>query len=405
FTYPIIDYIIFLDSDDYWELNCIEECVPRMEGVEIVWFDYGFKYEVVDRCNDYDKTYHDRYKFNNGSISSIDWTKKYPDTGINWFSFAWNGMIKFTFLKSAKLSFPDKIIHEDVCFGICLFIYSKYIFVLNEKLYNYRIRELSLCDHDNSSDENWISPFYRNIYFTFDKNISDTKFYYRVSSEVITAHYLLKFMRKIKKIDCEIYKPIIDDRINALWNILYLKKDPLKVYKKIPKKLYLEKIKTLSDSNVYLSNIVKCLKSDNSAQIQALNQNIQEKEKLLSFQTKYGTAKFRIQNQLSYKLGQAMIVNSKNIFGILLMPIYLLVIHLSYKQEQKIYQEKIKKDSSLKLPSLEQYPDYQEALKEKECFTYKLGQALIQANKNWYGGGYIKLWFEIRKLKREIKQN
>ncbi|ECV6873481.1 glycosyltransferase family 2 protein, partial [Campylobacter coli] len=31
FTYPIIDYIIFLDSDDYWELNCIEECVPRMD--------------------------------------------------------------------------------------------------------------------------------------------------------------------------------------------------------------------------------------------------------------------------------------------------------------------------------------------------------------------------------------
>ncbi len=31
FTYPNIDYIIFLDSDDYWELNCIEECVIRMK--------------------------------------------------------------------------------------------------------------------------------------------------------------------------------------------------------------------------------------------------------------------------------------------------------------------------------------------------------------------------------------
>ncbi|WP_236633314.1 hypothetical protein, partial [Campylobacter armoricus] len=29
--------------------------------------------------------------------------------------------------------------------------------------------------------------------------------------------------------------------------------------------------------------------------------------------------------------------------------------------------------------------------------------ALIQANKNWYGGGYIKLLFEIRKLKKEFK--
>ncbi|MCR6571589.1 hypothetical protein CINS5986_07920, partial [Campylobacter insulaenigrae] len=109
------------------------------------------------------------------------------------------------------------------------------------------------------------------------------------------------------------------------------------------------------------------------------------------------TAKFRIQNQLSYKLGQAMIVNSKSFLGYIRMPFVLSYIRDKHKQEQKIYQEKIKKDPSLELPSLEQYPDYKEALKEKECFTYKLGQALMQANKTWYKGGYIKLWFEIRK--------
>ncbi|EAL0157337.1 hypothetical protein BLK45_09000 [Campylobacter coli] len=118
----------------------------------------------------------------------------------------------------------------------------------------------------------------------------------------------------------------------------------------------------------------------------------------LSFQSKYGTAKSRIQNQLSYKLGQTMIINSKNIFGILFMPVYIISTLLSHKQEQKIYQEKIKKDPSLKLPPLENYPDYKEALKEKECLTYKLGEALIKANKTWYKGGYVKLWFEIRKL-------
>ncbi|EMQ3067098.1 hypothetical protein WFZ94_001753 [Campylobacter coli] len=118
----------------------------------------------------------------------------------------------------------------------------------------------------------------------------------------------------------------------------------------------------------------------------------------LSFQSKYGTAKSCIQNQLSYKLGQTMIVNSKNIFGILFMPVYIISTLLSHKQEQKIYQEKIKKDPSLKLPPLESYPDYKEALKEKECLTYKLGESLIKANKTWYKGGYVKLWFEIRKL-------
>ncbi|EAH8080862.1 hypothetical protein ER349_03305, partial [Campylobacter coli] len=103
-------------------------------------------------------------------------------------------------------------------------------------------------------------------------------------------------------------------------------------------------------------------------------------------------------------LGQAMIINSKSILGYIRMPFVLSYIKDKHKQEQKIYQEKIKKDPSLKLPPLESYPDYKEALKEKECLTYKLGEALIKASNNWYGGGYIKLWFEIRKLKREFRK-
>ncbi|EAI8624267.1 sugar transferase [Campylobacter lari] len=115
------------------------------------------------------------------------------------------------------------------------------------------------------------------------------------------------------------------------------------------------------------------------------------------------SAKSRIQNQLSYKLGQAMIVNSKSFLGYIRMPFVLSYIKDKHKQEQKIYQEKIKKDPSLALPPLEDYPDYKEALKLKNHLSYKLGQALIQANKTWYKGGYVKLWFEIGKLKREYK--
>ncbi|OOX89558.1 hypothetical protein BOQ00_03335 [Campylobacter coli] len=103
------------------------------------------------------------------------------------------------------------------------------------------------------------------------------------------------------------------------------------------------------------------------------------------------SAKSRIQNQLSYKLGQAMIVNSKSLLGYIRMPFVLSYIKDKHKQEQKIYQEKIKKDPSLKLPPLESYPDYKEALKEKECLTYKLGEALIRANNNWYGGGVYQI--------------
>ena len=116
------------------------------------------------------------------------------------------------------------------------------------------------------------------------------------------------------------------------------------------------------------------------------------------------TAKDRIHNHLSYKLGQAMIENSKSLLGYIRMPYVLSYIKDKHKQEQQQYQEAIKKNPNLKLPTLESYPDYKESLKEKECLTYKLGEAFIKASKTWYKGGYVKLWFEAKRLEREYRE-
>ena len=115
------------------------------------------------------------------------------------------------------------------------------------------------------------------------------------------------------------------------------------------------------------------------------------------------SAKSRIQNHLSYKLGQALIENSKSILGYIRMPYVLSYIKDKHKLEQKAYEEKIKENPNLALPPLETYPDYNEALKEKECFTYKLGEEFIKASRNWYGGGYIKFILrDVPRLKREF---
>ncbi|EJE7563590.1 hypothetical protein M3R94_001840, partial [Campylobacter coli] len=106
-----------------------------------------------------------------------------------------------------------------------------------------------------------------------------------------------------------------------------------------------------------------------------LEAHIKNQNSLLSFCMKYGTAKQRIQNQLSYRLGQT-IINSKNIFKILFMPIFLLSNIISFKQERQVYNKKIKKDPSLILPPLEKYPDYQEAIKFKNYLSYRLGQVI-----------------------------
>ncbi len=69
-----------------------------------------------------------------------------------------------------------------------------------------------------------------------------------------------------------------------------------------------------------------------------------------------------------------------------------------HKQEQK-NTRKNKKRSFFKIP-LRIYPDYKK-LKRKRCLL--ITRRAIKHN-NWYGGGYIKLLLEIRKLKREFRK-
>ncbi|RTJ54522.1 alpha-2,3-sialyltransferase [Campylobacter jejuni] len=161
---------------------------------------------------------------------------------------------------------------------------------------------------------------------------------------------------------------------------------------------------TLEIKNQELSNQTNQIHNLNTT-LENKNQLLTAKQNLLNFQNNYGKAKIRIQNQLSYKLGQALILNSKSVLGYLSLPFIILSIVVSHKQEQKAYKFKVKKNPNLALPPLETYPDYNEALKEKECFTYKLGEEFIKASKNWYGGGYIKFILkDVPRLKKEINQ-
>ena len=115
------------------------------------------------------------------------------------------------------------------------------------------------------------------------------------------------------------------------------------------------------------------------------------------------SAKERIHSHLAYKLGLALIENSKSIKGYIRLPYVLSYIKDKHKKEQRIYNEKIKDNPSLKLPPLESYPDYEEALKEKQCITYKLGEALIENMKRGGALKYIKFMKDVRRIKRQFK--
>lgn len=114
----------------------------------------------------------------------------------------------------------------------------------------------------------------------------------------------------------------------------------------------------------------------------------------------------RIQNQLSYKLGKAMIENSKSFKTCIILPLTLLKISQKHQKEKQIYEMLVKLDPNLALPKLENYTDYTEALKVKNHLSYKLGKALIDANNiKWGGVGYCIVPFKIWRLIREFKRN
>ncbi|HEF9124510.1 TPA: glycosyltransferase family 2 protein, partial [Campylobacter coli] len=94
FTYPIIDYIIFLDSDDYWELNCIEECVPRMDGVEVVWFDFEMFIDETKNKKEWSRLRSFQF-LKEITITPKEWLEQSIATKQNEFAFAWGGMVNF----------------------------------------------------------------------------------------------------------------------------------------------------------------------------------------------------------------------------------------------------------------------------------------------------------------------
>ncbi|EAH8788936.1 glycosyltransferase family 2 protein [Campylobacter jejuni] len=365
FTYPNIDYIIFLDSDDYWELNCIEECVPRMDGVEVVWFDARRYYDDIDIPLKIPNTLFENYGFSfECSLSRRLWVEKSLELGIKSFWFAWQGMINFAFLKSIQLKFLDGIIYEDNLFGVLLFFQLNNIFILPNKMYIYRIRPNSIMNHDKKITKSNIAQYMFDLHGGINCDAKEMKLYLRAYSLCMIAIELIKFSKRINIDDAQ--KSLINQMLHHIYSVNLYDEPLLKDFKVIAKNRIII-YEHLARNNLILLGAVD-----------------------------------HIKNQLCYKLGN-QIVKSSSLASMFLLPYKLLLITINHKIEKKILKIMSKKDPKYKLPSLNSYTDHMTALEVKNHLSYKLGEALIKASKTWYKGGYIKFIFEARKIKKKSK--
>lgn len=235
FKTPDIDYIIFLDSDDYWELNCIEECVPRMDGVEVVWFDNHNVNEIENFTETFTRLSNHGYT-EEQCITSGEWAKKaLTNKEVKDFAFVWQGLISFKFLHLIKLKFLNYVIHQDHHFGILLFTQSEKIYILPKKLLYYRIRTNSSVNHDKIITKANLPSYLDDIYQDFSQNPIQTKMYHKASSWMIQFLEIFNFLKNIdnKYIRALLKYKFLPSYAKEAIKIKSFKKDPLKLQKNI----------------------------------------------------------------------------------------------------------------------------------------------------------------------------
>nr|WP_238699485.1 glycosyltransferase [Helicobacter saguini] len=216
---PKIDYIIFLDSDDYWKSDCIESCIKAAlqseveiqniesnaqnftltpthhpislesnqnnhpKRAEIIWFDWEYFYDGIDKPKNKWKSWQEIYGFKGDSlITKRQWLTLSVEKNPEFFAFGWMAMIDFKYLQHLRLRFIDRIMNEDVLFETLLFFKSRYIYVLNKKLYMYRIRPNSITDYSAKAN---IPPYLEPLLVHFSGNERNTKEYHKARSWLV----------------------------------------------------------------------------------------------------------------------------------------------------------------------------------------------------------------------------
>ena len=133
------EYIMFLDSDDFLELNACELAYEQItkNNDDVVLFE---SYEFIDG-NKTQKTSHNRLKyFNDGyktgaSFHFYDLKKRFVSGCEVWYK-----IYKKSFLDKNNIRFHDIHFLEDVPFYFQVITQANTVSILNQKLYNYRLR-------------------------------------------------------------------------------------------------------------------------------------------------------------------------------------------------------------------------------------------------------------------------
>ncbi|KAA6225157.1 MULTISPECIES: glycosyltransferase family 2 protein [unclassified Campylobacter] len=328
-----LNYLIFVDSDDFLNLTCIEECVERMKNVDVLWFDYKMIMHI--KKSTFNTLMQDYGYKNECVISSKEWLLNIDkhEKPLPLFWFTWQGMINFNFLKNLKLHFVNGVIFEDTLFGIILFTKAKNIYIYPKQVYNYILRAGSTMNYKKNSIEK--SSYLYDLYKHFNDDFSSFKRYQQAYSWLLLCISMAEFFEKNSDessiLSKQIFMPYF---LEYALNILYIQKDPLN-----------------------------------------LKARLKELKPLFERTSLFGVAS--LLNDYEFRLGYVFLMNYKSLKGLFLLPSLL---------KKEFYQ--CKKDNITFKENLKNYPyihfdenkekDNKYIKKVKNFYSYKTGKIIVK---------------------------
>ena len=204
FAIPYVnsEYVGFVDSDDYVELNMFESLYDLAVQKNLDLVECNFIWEYPNKTKtDY----------------GINYSEK-KDLFLLGRVMVCNKLFKASIIKNNNITFPKMLNYEDIEFFYTLIPYINNYSLINDSFYHYIQRENSIINNQNEKTAD-IFIILKNILAFYEKNnLLDN---YKTELEYLFIRFLLgsSFLRIVKIKNKKLRKELLNKSINELYSV------------------------------------------------------------------------------------------------------------------------------------------------------------------------------------------